>query len=94
MGLILLKVTIDIPVASIAKVEKKGKNKNEIFHGYFLDILCKDNRLVRFYWPQHDDSRKKLCQTLKQLAFPGDQLKLFAFSYEYVNAIMFLYTYS
>ena len=82
-----MQIDVEIPVAAIAKIEKKGKNKNEIFHGYFLDILCKDNRLIRFYWPHHDDSRKKLYHSLKMLTFPGDQHKLFAFFYKYVESL-------
>lgn len=56
--------------------------------GKFLDITCKDLRVIRLQWTQNDGTRKKLVNALNMLAFPGDQRSLFAFSYKYESIML------
>ena len=82
-----VQADFNLPVAGIHRLERVGKKKSGT-SGYFLDITCKDLRVMRFQWPQRDSVRKKLVSTLNGLAFPGDQKSLFAFYYRYQEGMI------
>lgn len=71
-----------LPLATIAKIEP-GKKKDSDGKKYLIDFVCKDFRTVQFYF--HDKSiRNRLHGLLndRNLAFPGNVERLFAFFYK------------
>ena len=73
----------DVPLATVARVEKMGRNSSKGENSYGIEITCKDMRNIRFALKQANHSRRDLFETLVQYAFPiSNKLPLFAFEYK------------
>lgn len=73
----------DVPLATVARVEKMGRVTSKGENSYGIDLTCKDMRNIRFALKQENHSRRDVFDTLVQYAFPvSNNLPLFAFSYK------------
>lgn len=75
--------THDVPLCTIAAVEKIGGASSKGEHAYGLEILCKDLRSLRIAFKQEGHSRREMHEKLQVAAFPVSSNRPF-FAFEYV----------